>query len=73
MRVAHLIIVHKNPDQLLRLVKRLQHSNFDLFIHVDRKVPLEQFMFIKSEADLSFIKNRVTCQWGGQKCSYEHN
>lgn len=65
MRVAHLIIVHKNPDQLLRLVKRLQHSNFEVFVHIDRKVSIRHFEFLKSEADLSFIKNRVACQWGG--------
>jgi hypothetical protein len=65
MRVAHLVIVHKSPDQLLRLLKRLQHPNFDLFVHVDLKVPIEQFTFIKSETNVRFIKNRVACHWGG--------
>jgi hypothetical protein len=36
-----------------------------LFVHVDLKVPIEQFKFIKSETNVTFIKTRVACHWGG--------
>ncbi|GGC67748.1 glycosyl transferase [Pedobacter quisquiliarum] len=65
MRVAHLIIVHKGPTQVLRLLQRLQHPSFDLFVHVDGKVAIEHFKSLKNEADFMFIKNRVACHWGG--------
>lgn len=65
MRIAHLIIVHKNPEQLLRLVRKLEHPNFDLFIHIDQKVSLEHFSFLETEVNIKFIKNRVACNWGG--------
>jgi hypothetical protein len=65
MRVAHLIMAHKNPSQVLRLVKRLNHSNFDIFVHVDAKVDIEQFKILNSVSNLSFIHNRSDCNWGG--------
>lgn len=65
MRVAHLIIVHKNPAQLLRLLKRLEHPNFDLFVHVDKKISILDFELLKKEVDFTFIEHRTTCHWGG--------
>ncbi|MGN7205935.1 beta-1,6-N-acetylglucosaminyltransferase [Pedobacter sp. SAFR-022] len=65
MQIAHLIVAHKNPEQLLRLLKRLQHPNFDLFVHIDKKIPIEQFSHIMRDAKFLFIKNRTACNWGG--------
>ncbi|TSJ40753.1 beta-1,6-N-acetylglucosaminyltransferase [Mucilaginibacter corticis] len=65
MRIAHIIMAHKNPPQLLRLIERLQHPNFDIFIHIDKKVPLDNFFLLKEKTNITFIKNRVECNWGG--------
>lgn len=65
MRVAHLIMVHKNPAQVLRLAEKLNHPNFDIFVHVDAKVDIVQFEVLKSVPNLYFIKNRSECNWGG--------
>ncbi|ETZ22612.1 beta-1,6-N-acetylglucosaminyltransferase [Pedobacter sp. V48] len=63
MRIAHLIMAHKNPDQLLMLVESLQHPNFDIYLHVDKKVDLTTFKDIGGNVNI--IRNRTVCNWGG--------
>jgi hypothetical protein len=65
MRIAHLIIAHKNPEQLLRLLKRLKHVNSGLFVHLDSKVSIDKFRFLENEVNCTFIKRRIKCHWGG--------
>ena len=66
MRVAHIIMAHKNPAQLSRLTKSLRHPNFDIYIHIDAKVPIHQFEeILTNHAEVFFIKERSTCNWGG--------
>ncbi|WP_316814884.1 beta-1,6-N-acetylglucosaminyltransferase [Pedobacter nyackensis] len=65
MRTAHILIVHKNPNQLERLIKRLKHPDFDFYIHVDKKVDISDFLYLKELENVFFIKNRVVCNWGG--------
>ncbi|RZL50316.1 MAG: glycosyltransferase [Pedobacter sp.] len=65
MRVAHLIMAHKNPEQLIRLIKKLEHSEADFFIHLDKKVECRNFKKILSIPRVIFIKNRNAINWGG--------
>ncbi len=43
MKIAILIHVHTNPDQLVRLVSHLKHNDIDIFVNVDGKVDIELF------------------------------
>ncbi|RNL52576.1 beta-1,6-N-acetylglucosaminyltransferase [Pedobacter jejuensis] len=65
MRVAHIIMVHKNPTQLLRLVNRLKHPGFDIYIHLDEKVDAVEFKLLEHLPQTYFIKKRVNCNWAG--------
>ncbi|SEN57141.1 Core-2/I-Branching enzyme [bacterium A37T11] len=65
MRIAHLIMAHKNPQQLWRLVNVLQHQNADIFIHVDKKVDVSLFITGKLPHNVYFIRQRTKCNWGG--------
>lgn len=65
MRIANIIIAHKNPTQLLRLIERLRHPQFDFYIHIDKKVPIHDFKLVKEYENVYFIKNRISCNWGG--------
>lgn len=65
MRIAHLIITHKNPLQLERLIKKMRHPMFDFYIHLDKKVDIKDFEYLKSIGQVYFIQNRVICNWGG--------
>jgi hypothetical protein len=64
MRLAHLILVHNNPEQLNRLLNRIVYSNSDVYLHIDKKVPFEQFEYLKSLPNLYFINNRTAVGWG---------
>lgn len=65
MRIAHIIIAHKDPMQLERLVKRLQHPHSDIYVHIDRKVDIAPFRNLKSLQNVFFISKRVRVNWGG--------
>lgn len=65
MRIAHIIITHKNPSQLERLINRMQHPDFDFYIHLDKKIDISSFEYLKKIKGVNFIQNRVVCNWGG--------
>lgn len=65
MKTAHLILVHKNPIQVERMLKRMYHPSFDFYIHVDKKVDIKPFTYLKSLKNVYFIKDRVRIIWGG--------
>ncbi|MEQ7799523.1 beta-1,6-N-acetylglucosaminyltransferase [Pedobacter sp. ASV1-7] len=65
MRIAHLIMIHKDPNQTIRLIKRLQHPNADFYIHVDAKSNIEDFKDVVFADQITFINNRINCNWGG--------
>lgn len=65
MRIAHIIMVHKNPDQVIRLIRRLQHTNADFYVHIDAKSNIEEFEAVADLPQVSLIKKRVNCNWGG--------
>ncbi len=37
MKIAYLIFVHRNPEQFIRLVKRLDTADSLFFVHIDKK------------------------------------
>lgn len=64
MRIAHLITAHSAPEQLMRLVSRLQHPDSDFFIYIDKKADIEPFLILKDIPNLHFIKHRIKIYWG---------
>jgi hypothetical protein len=65
MRIAHIIMAHKNPEQLSRLIKRLAHPNFDFFVHVDDKIDISAYEILTSIPQVALIKKRTELNWGG--------
>ena len=64
MRIACLILAHKNPLQLERLIRAMDHPAFDYFIHVDGKADLRLFDYLEGMDRVAFIRNRVKVGWG---------
>lgn len=60
MKIAYLILAHKNPQQVKRLIKSLKG---DVFVHIDRKRNLQEF-YIDSD-NIHYLNNRVKVNWGG--------
>src|SRR5690606_16747316 len=65
MKIAHLILAHKNPAQLARLVKALQHPDFDFYIHIDKKTAESPFCEALAGNNIIFIKKRTKIYWAG--------
>lgn len=65
MRIAHIIVAHKNPSQLERLIKKIQHKESDFYIHIDLKIDIKDFLHLQEIKGVYFVKNRVICNWGG--------
>lgn len=63
MKIAHLILTHKNPKQLERLIGNLQHPGFDFYIHIDKKADIQPFMQIQWAENVFFIRNRTSIEW----------
>ncbi|MBB6498108.1 beta-1,6-N-acetylglucosaminyltransferase [Pedobacter cryoconitis] len=65
MRIAHIIVAHKNPAQLEKLIRAMYHPDFDFYIHLDKKVDIGPFEYLKEVPRVHFIKDRTVCNWGG--------
>ena len=63
MKLAHLILAHRDPQLLERLVKALQHEDADIFIQLDKKSNINDFKYIEAISNTQFIRNRVNIGW----------
>lgn len=64
MKIAHLILVHKDPAQLARLIDKLSHPDADIYVHVDRKTSVDGFVKVCARPNVYLIKNRIKVHWG---------
>lgn len=59
-KFAFLILAHRNPEQLLRLVQRLNDSQFDVYVHIDAKSDIKPFESILSNyGHVKLVQRRV--------------
>ncbi len=65
MEKAYLIMAHKNPEQLHRLVSRLNDGASEFFIHIDKKVDITSFDSLKEFGDVVHFLDRFDAAWGG--------
>lgn len=59
MKVAILILAHKNREQLLMLTEHLR-ADFDIYVHIDR----QSRWTIPEQPNLHVLKNRHSTYWG---------
>ena len=64
MQKNYLILAHKNPQQLARMIKTLDDGNSKFFIHLDAKTPIEPFTAQLEDEHIVFIPERERCVWG---------
>jgi hypothetical protein len=65
MRIAHLILAHKAPAQLARLVQALAHPQADVFVHLDKKADYQAFAHLADLPNVGFTRIRLDVKWGG--------
>ena len=66
MHLAYLILAHKNPSQLQRLVGRLSNEDTFIFIHLDKKAENNQVFYnlLNGRKNVFFIEKQVSVSWG---------
>lgn len=68
MRICYLILAHRYPEQLERLIQRLDSSSTSFLIHIDRKTDDASYRRLVERLDerpnVYFLK-RYTCHWAG--------
>ena len=65
-RHAYLILAHKNPRQVCKLVELLDDSRNDIFIHIDKKSRQKGWKDLRAEkAGLYVLENPISVNWGG--------
>ncbi len=65
MRIAHLILAHKNPAQLERLIDALTHPCFDIYIHLDKKADTTPFRYLAEKPNVFLVAHRAPVYWAG--------
>lgn len=65
MRIAHLIITYTNPLQTARMIRQMQHPDFDFYIHVDKKIDISAHLFMARLPNVYLIQDRVKVIWAG--------
>lgn len=65
MKIAHLILAHKNPHQVNRMIAAMDHPAFDFYIHVDNKHPIKLFRQLIQRKNVFFVEKRASIYWGG--------
>src|SRR5450432_298360 len=63
MRIACIIMAHKDPQQIERLIKKFQGFPFDFYIHLDKKINQQPFEFLADIPQVQFINDRVHVRW----------
>ena len=64
MRTAYLILAHKDPELLERLVKKLSNADADIFIQLDNKTNINDFSYIANIKNTVFTDKRIDTVWG---------
>lgn len=64
MRIAFIILAHRDPEQVQRLVQRLQHPYVDCYVHLDAKCDISQWAHI-ARPQVYFIEERLSLNWAG--------
>ncbi|MDF5719180.1 MAG: beta-1,6-N-acetylglucosaminyltransferase [Rhizonema sp. PD37] len=67
IKIAYIILAHKYPEQLLRLIYRLNTDDVSFFIHIDKKADDKFYHQVRTQLknfpNVSFIK-RYDLAWG---------
>lgn len=65
MKIAHLVLAHKNPKQLERFLKAMEHPAFDFYIHIDKKTDALPFAYLFNDQNIFAVQRRAKIYWAG--------
>lgn len=65
VHITYMVLAHKDPSQLLRLIKALNNSNVSFVVHIDASVNMKKFKeYLYEEPNIWFLEERISTAWG---------
>lgn len=65
MKIHYVLLVHKNPKQIRRLIKALESECAYFYIHVDRNVSIDAFYAeLSAVENVRWVQRREASTWG---------
>ncbi len=65
MKVANIIVAHKNPLQLQQLLRQYSADHFQNWVHVDKRIDLTPYKIILQQKNTNFLSKRIKVAWAG--------
>ncbi|MEJ7736450.1 MAG: beta-1,6-N-acetylglucosaminyltransferase [Chitinophagaceae bacterium] len=65
MEKAYIILAHKNIEQLNRLLQRLDDNASFFFIHIDKKLSVDEMPALSKIPDRIYMVKRINTHWAG--------
>lgn len=62
MKIAILILAHKNRSQIELLINQLQHPSFNIYLHLDKNA---DFSYADIKGNYTKVERSYRCSWGG--------
>jgi hypothetical protein len=66
-RVAHLIMAHRNPAQVGRLLDALAHPDADCYLHIDDKADLREYASLAERPGVYLAPRRFVAPWASYR------
>ncbi|CEN52834.1 beta-1,6-N-acetylglucosaminyltransferase [Capnocytophaga canis] len=63
MQINYIILAHQNPQQLERLIDRLNGNDICFYIHLDAKSDMKHFEYLQRQ-NVIFVEQRIDVIWG---------
>src|ERR1700681_2976540 len=63
MRIACIIMAHKEPQQIERYIKKFIQLPFDFYIHLDKKINRKPFDYLTKLPGVYFVRKRIRVKW----------
>ena len=63
MKIAFIITAYKLPLHIDRVISLMNHESFYFFIHLDKKIDIENFQFLTKRKNVFFVKKRSKIKW----------
>jgi hypothetical protein len=65
MKVANIIVAHKNPQQLQQLLRQYSNNHFKNWIHVDKRIDVTPYKVVTAQSNTQFMSKRIKVAWAG--------
>lgn len=64
MNKNYLILAHSRPNQVGRLIGSLNDRDTYFYIHIDKRVDIDDYKAAIDLPNVFFLENRISCKWG---------